>query len=219
MVGDKAKTAPEIVISRAIIIDSGLGDQLLPQDIHEQTVGHVAQVFLMGWLEPAGYTLKNFEAYWAERKDRTYCANWFLARFRRAGQSTTAFDVARGTPLIRAIRKDIDALPAVDRDWTLLWLATHRDLTSDQPRHILAKPEELIAAGKRLRSDRLMDLIKEKEISTDPDLAPKQPPESRRTRGRDDLILWTLHNASKLLRPEDAPTLLSMEQKLRDRPP
>jgi hypothetical protein len=122
--------------------------------------------------------------------------------------------------LIRAVRKEVDALPALDRDWTPLFLAAHyRNTSNEEPPRIFAKPQELLDAGKRLGPNRLMDLIQEKDISTDPDLAPKLPPETRRTRGRDDLILWVLQNAGKLMRPEDAPTLLAMEPKLRDRPP
>jgi len=218
LVGDKAKTAVEVVIRRAV---SGFGKdaELLPQDIDEQAVGQVAKAFLMRWLEPAGYKIEEFDVYWADRKDRAWCASWFLARFQRAGQNTTAFDKERGTPLIRAIRKEIDALPEIDRDWALLWVATHHGGISDEPARILASPDDLIAAGKRLGPKRLMDLIEEREISKDPDLAVRPLAGPWRTRGRDDMIHWVLKNAGKLLRPQDAPTLLAMEGKVRDRSP
>jgi hypothetical protein len=218
LVGDKAKTAPQVVIRRAVAA-FGKDDELLPQDIDEQTVGQVAKEFLTRWLAPAGYKVEQFDAYWAERKDRSWCASWFLTRFERASQNTTAFDPKRGTPLIRAIRKDIDALPEVDRDWALLWVGTHHGSISDEPARILATPDDLIAAGKRLGPKRLMELIQEKEISKDPDMAPRPATEPRQTRGRDDVILWVLKNAGKLLRPEDAPAVLVMEDQLRDPTP
>jgi uncharacterized protein (TIGR03067 family) len=223
LLGDNAKTAPQVVVRRAVRGFAKEGeerdDQLLPQDIDEQTVGKIAEAFLIRWLEPAAYTVKQFDAYWAERKERTWSANWFLARFKRASQNTTAFDKERGGPRIRAIRKDIDALPEVDRDWALLWVAAYWDVMSAEPGRLLATPADLIAAGKRLGPKRLMDLIQEKEIASDPDMAPRPPDQPRRTRGRDDMILWVLKNAGKLLRPEDAPAVLLMEDKLRDHTP
>jgi hypothetical protein len=214
LVADKGQTAPEIVIRRAV---KALGEdtELLPQDIDQQTVGHVAQVFLKWWLDPAGYKVEEFEDYWAARKDRAFCADWFVARLYRAGQATSHFDKTRA-PLIRAIRKDIDALPEGDREWTLLWVAAHHlHSGNEEPGRILATTEELLNAGKRLGPDRLMDLIQDRRISSDPDLAAN----NRRTRGRDDLILWVLRHAGKLLRPEDAPALLELENVLRGRLP
>jgi hypothetical protein len=213
LAADNDKTVPDLSIRRASVL--GKGAELLPQDYHDQTVGRVATSFLAAWISEAGYEVKDFAAYWDRRKDRTFCASWFLARLYRAGQATSAFDEKR-VPLIRAIRKEVDALSELDRDWTLLWLASHNHQSpSARPGQIFAMDQERLAAAKRLGPDRLMDLILDKEISTDPDLAPKQ----RRSRGRDDLVLWVLKNAGKLLRPADAPAILAPEKTLRDRPP
>jgi RNA polymerase sigma factor (sigma-70 family) len=214
LVGDKEKTVPEVQIRRHLMASPKEVD-LLPQDFKEQTVGDVAAQLVNCWLYAAGYTVKDFESYWGARKDREFCASWFLVRFNRAGQGTSSFDKKRA-PLIRAIRKDIDALPETDRDWVLLWLAANTDSSSsDEPNRLLATPEERVAAGKRLGPDRLMDLIQDKPISKDPDLAAKD----RRTRDREYLILWVLRHAGQLLRPEDAPAILEMEKSLRGQPP
>jgi RNA polymerase sigma factor (sigma-70 family) len=220
MTADTDRTVPEVSIRRAIIGFDPASRNLLPEDFHEQTVGAVAKAFLNTWLQPAGYESKDFADYWAARKDRPFCTSWFLARLYYAGQHTTAFDAKRGTVLIRAVRKDIDALPAVDRDWTLLALAGRRDqLSSAEPGRILATTDELIAAGKRLGPDRLMDLLRGKTISTDPDLAPDPPTPAHRTRTREDMTLWVLRHAGKLLRAEDAPALLALDKKTPDRSP
>jgi hypothetical protein len=214
MVKDTEKTVPDVRILRAFVAPRK-DLELVPQDFREQTVGRVAEMMLNSWLQPAGYAAADFDSYWAERKDHKACAGWFLARLNRAGQATSAFDPKR-TPLIRAVRKEVDALPAIERDWTLTWLGAHHLLAGhEEPARIFATPDELLAAGRRLGPDRLMDLLDGKVISPDPDLAPNQ----RRTRGRDDLILWVLRNAGKLLRPDDAPAILALEPKLRDQTP
>jgi hypothetical protein len=211
MMQDQEMTVPNLEIRRA----QSIGGKLLPQDFHEQTVGRVAQVLVTYWMQAAGYEAKDFETYWAARKDRKFCASWYLMRLYRAGQATSAFDKKRA-PLIIAMRKEVDALPARDRDWTLLWVAAHHlHASNPEPGSIWATPEERLAAAKRLGPDRLMDLILQKDISTDPDLAAKD----NKSRGRDDLILWVLRNAGKLLRAQDAPAILAAEQTLRDRPP
>jgi len=214
LVADKESTVPDLQILRAGPILKH-DDDLLPQDYHKQSVGRVAEMLLKSWIGAAGYEVKDFSAYWEARKDRKFCASWFLARLYRAGQATSAFDEKRA-PLIRAIRKEVDALAELDRDWTLIWLAAHHHQSlSPRPVQIFATPEERLAAAKQLGPGRLMDLIFDKEISSDPDLAPK----TLRSRGRDDLIIWVLRNAGKLLRAEDAPAILAAEQALRDRPP
>jgi len=210
LLGDTGKTAPNLEIRRA-----NFSQELMPQDFQEQTVSQVAQVLLGSWLRPAGFAPEEFAAYWADRKDRKFCASWYLARFYRAGQATSNFDKKR-VPLIRAIRKEVDSLDPINRDWTLLWLSAHSFCSmSTEPQQVLASAEELLAAGKRLGPARLMDLLQDRPISGDPDLAPGQ----RRSRGRDDLILWVLRHAGQLLRPEDAPALLALETTLRDRTP
>jgi hypothetical protein len=203
MMDDTAKTVPEVRIVRAFAVLPPQSADLVPQDFREQTVGRIARVFLETWMRPARCKAEEFDAYWAARKNRAFCASWYVARVYRAGQGSSHFDKSRA-PLIRAVRKEIDALPAVDRNWTLLWVASHSDQPpSEEPRRILATPEELLEAAKQLGAERLMDLIQDRPISSDPDLAERRY-----------LILWVLHHAGKLLRPEDAPAILALEKSL-----
>src|SRR5262249_33805416 len=104
LVADKESTVPDLQILRAGPILKH-DDDLLPQDYHKQSVGRVAEMLLKSWIGAAGYEVKDFSAYWEARKDRKFCASWFLARLYRAGQATSAFDEKRA-PLIRAIRKE-----------------------------------------------------------------------------------------------------------------
>jgi hypothetical protein len=186
-----------------------------PKPVMEaQTVGDVATAFVEFWLNPVVKEATTFEAYWGPRKDRKFCASWFLVRMQRATQFSSHLDKEM-EPLIRKVRKEIDALPEVDRDWTLIWLAAHRDFLSNQPANVLTSPDERITAGKRLGPARLMDMIHNKTISDDPDLSPGAGGTGRDT-GRDFLIHWIVRNARKLLRPEDAPALLKEEARFRD---
>jgi hypothetical protein len=208
LLDDKEKTVPEFAIRRHLLRNAKVPE---PEDFHEQTVGTVAYALVRYWLEPVGYQVKDFASYWETRKERNFCAGWFLVRLYRASQASSSFDKKR-VPLIRAIRKDVDALPAIDRDWTLLWVAAHHHQSSNvEPGQHFATPDERLESAKRLGHERLMDLIQKKEISADPDLAAN-------LRGRDDLILWVLQHAGKLLRAEAAPDILAAEKTLRDRP-
>ena len=197
LMSDKAKTFEKI---------QSWGGNPPPKPILEkQTVGDVANAFVGIWMGSVVKEGTSFETYWNTRKDRKFCASWFLLRIQRAANFSSHVEKERA-PLIRAIRKEIDALPAVDRDWTLLWLASHRSFNSDQPANNLVSPEERIAAAKRLGPVRLMELIQDKKISDDPDFSP-----TTSGTGREGLIYWVVHNAGKLLRPEDAPALLAEE--------
>jgi hypothetical protein len=226
LVADKEKTVPDVRIRRAGPIFFGgniknvpEAEDLIPDDFHQQTVGAVAKAFLDFWLSPSGYSAKDFDAYWAKRKDRNHCADWYVVRMLRAGQGSSNFDSSR-IPLIQAIRKEIDALPAMERDWTLLWVAAHHTRSlSEEPLAAFVKPAEIVDAAKRLGPERLMDLIGEKEISPDPDLAPRSSLAQRRSRGRDDMILLVLKNAKAVLRPQDAAVLLETESKQFERSP
>jgi RNA polymerase sigma factor (sigma-70 family) len=213
MMNDQAKTAPELEIRRAIAIaKTGAHEGLHPEDSQDQTVGQVARAFVDRWLEPAGYRAKEFDTYWAIHKGRPYCASWFLARTQRAGQGTTGFDKILAQARLRAVRKDVDALPAPDSDWMLLCLAASLASNDQELSGYFARPPELLAAGKRLGPDRLMDLIQYKAISDDPDLAPG------RSHARSVLVRWVLQHAAALLRPTDAPALaqLAGEKSRRD---
>src|SRR5437588_422272 len=82
LMADKEETVPLLEIRRADI-EFKRGDPM-PQDFHPQTVGQVAKRFVEWWVRAAGMEAKDFDTYWAARKDRQYCASWFAARMLRA---------------------------------------------------------------------------------------------------------------------------------------
>ena len=51
-------------------------------ELHPQTVGYVAEMGIQRYLDVVPGVVK-FEEYWAVRKDREYCASWFLVRLQR----------------------------------------------------------------------------------------------------------------------------------------
>lgn len=175
----------------------------------DQTVGQVAFQFVHFWMLEANYHRpEEFGAYWAPRKDRDFCASWFNARFVAIVQNTLPLDKVRADR-VRALRKELDRLPPVDRDWTLLWLVSKvdNDFYSHAIRY-LATPEELLQAGKRLGAERLMNLLQGKKISDDPDLDTDQ----RSRASRQILTVYVLKRSRQFLRPSDADAVLAVEK-------
>jgi hypothetical protein len=174
-------------------------------------VGQVARLFVRFWMEQAYWQDKDFPAYWALRKDRAFCSSWFRVRMVRALQGSSSFDKNRADR-VRAIRKDIERLPPLDRDWTLFWLGSI-SIAEGSPEGVafLVKPDDMLQAGKRLGPARLMDLLQGKAISSDPDLGTDLPS----LVGRRVLSVYVLKNARALLRTEDGPTLLTLEDAFR----
>jgi hypothetical protein len=202
---DKEKTLPELRVVRADAVFKEADP--LPQDLREQTVGDVAKKMVGWWLEQAGYTAKDFPAYWAARKDRASCASWYVARMLRATGAISPFQESRAEA-VQKLRKEIDRLAQPDRDWTLLYVACHNGAgLADAAMSHFCREQELLNAGKRLGPEQLMKLLSGKGVGTDPDLSAEQ----NTRRGRFDLGRFVLRHASALLRPEDAPALLALE--------
>lgn len=181
--------------------------------LEKQTVGEVANRSINFYLEPANYfygvkgTQGNagFDAYWAARKDREFCASWFAVQLARAGQGTSPTPKDR-LDNIRAVRQRIDKLPRADRAWTLLWL--NGETGSD----VLVSEGELVAVCKELGPERLLLMLQRKISSNDPDVQPRKGnnwPYRRMT-------LFVLKQAVTLLRPQDADALLACELWERD---
>src|SRR5262249_45158453 len=144
----------------------------LPQDFHPQAVGRVATELVNWWLRAAGSNAADFHSYWDARKDRAYCASWFAARLLRITGAITPFREERAKE-VQALRKEIDRLPQLERDWILVYLASNQYNGLDATgRGHLVKHEELLLVAKRLGPDRLMGLLQGKAISDDPDLSP-----------------------------------------------
>jgi hypothetical protein len=200
MVGDTAVTFPDfLLLSRPF----GFDRDILPPLV-ECNVGELASTILQTHLERAGSWDRTtpeirdrFDAYWAVRKDRSFCASWFRVQLDRARDDFLATPEER-SKRIRAVRERIDHLPKMDRAWTLLWLQS-KGMFSDA----LASKDDLLAACKDLGPARLMAMLRRKIPSDDPDLQPRPSSDN------DYIYLqyFVLENAKNVLRPEDAPAL------------
>ncbi len=191
-----------------LIYDAFVVPKFDPKALKEQTVGEVAGQMIGFYLWLVGIDLQErnptpaeFKSYWDARKDRSHCASWYGVQLARASQRT--WPVARErTERIRAVRAKIDKLPAVERAWVLLWLL-------EQPGcDILVSDEELVAAAKQLGPDRLLGLLRREADTDDPDW---RHPQKQGTWLYMLATRFVLKNAGKLLRPEDAQTLLNYE--------
>jgi len=183
-----------------------------------QTVGDVAQVMIGFYLASAykvsafgrelasGTELKDvsasmFERYWAERSGRTQCASWFLVRMRRATRD--------GSPLqpqyeadVRRVLAEIEALPPVDRAWTLLYVRQDQLQVST-----LVSDAAMVTSLRAVGPDALMKVLRRERVSDDPDLvAPVRPswilPHTKAAR-------FILAHAPELLRASDADAVLA----------
>jgi hypothetical protein len=210
LVGDKCRTVPDLQILRADI--QFKEDDPHPSDLHPQTVGSVANKMVGCYLRTAGYSDKDFNTYWAARKDRKSCASWYVVRMTRATGSIVAFQKDRAGR-VKAVREAIEQLPQPDRDWTLLYVACHYTVgyygESGLP-EFTDRPE-LILAARRIGPATLLELMQGKVVCPDPDLGT----DKECARARADIALFTLKHAAELLRPQDAETLLAMSKENR----
>lgn len=179
----------------------------------KQTVSQVVRQMLklymvFFWTDNPDYQHQNmdhFKAYWAKRKDRSYCAGWFRVQLTRACGSACPTPKNR-VERVQTVRKRIDKLPETDRAWILLWLNGHPG--SD----VLVTEEELIEACKKLGPEKLLALLARKISSDDPDV---QPRKSSNWWYR-SMCLFVLKRADELLRERDAQPLLDCERWERD---
>jgi hypothetical protein len=208
LVDDKAAT-----FSRPQLVASAVFAKKEMPPLEKQTVGDAANQFVTFYLGPANYSYGvkgtdghgGFDAYWAARKDREFCASWFAVQLARAGQGRYPTPKDRFDK-IRAVRQRIDKLPRADRAWTLLWL--NGETGSDA----LVSEAELVAVCKELGPERLVLMLQRKIPSADPDLQPRKSnnwPYRRMTQ-------FVLQRAATLLRPMDADALLACELWERD---
>ena len=201
---DRAKAFPRV---GGISVALGMGNQKRHAVGKPRSVGEMAQ-WMIGFYvgRGPGYSVmeakggKSFKDYWAERKDRKYCVSWHLVKYQRATGGT--HPVRKSSyPLIRALRNEVDRLPKLDRAWTLLALSRGDD------ERILASDDEYLAACKDLGRERLLNLLRRKIDSDDPDFRP----------GPYGKMIWpcsiVLANAKALLRPEDADVLLDLAKR------
>jgi hypothetical protein len=95
---------------------------------------------------------------------------------------------------VAEVRKQIDQLPKLDRAVTLLWL--HGKNGSD----LLATDDELVKACNVIGPDKLLDVLRGKVPSDDPDLC-----------SRSAMRWFVLEHARVVLRPKDADALLAID--------
>jgi hypothetical protein len=179
-----------------------------PPALRHFTVGRLASLCLRFWLEDVNCPEQDFPDYWKARQHRKQCVSWFGARLRRATQGISPFRKDRAER-VRALRKEIDRLPAPDRDWTLLWLAAHGGgQVNEWQDKLLASPAELVQAAKRLGHQQLLRFMNGEAVSDDPDLQT-----GKCTVERHSLTFFILAHANELLQREDVPFLLTLEEK------
>jgi len=149
----------------------------------------------------------SWQAYWDQRKDREYCLFWWSAALAHATGGTTPFQQERAER-VAALRRRIDALPSVEKQWYLLLLA-------DPEAHPLVGAEERLALAKALGWQALQHFLRGNAPFDDPDL---QFPVDRASG-----VWWTrlsafvLEHASELLQGVHADELIEMWGKHRER--
>ncbi len=175
-----------------------------------QSVGDVAVRMIRSYVGAATET-SSFEAYWAARGARQWCPSWILVRLQRATRLTTPM-LPRYEADIARVRREIDALPPMERAWTLLYIWSH---ALNYPRYF--PDSELIAALKHVGPDALMKLLRREPFSDNPDLRPELGDTLRAAMTR-TMITVVLDHASDLLRASDADSVLAESRRERDSP-
>lgn len=169
----------------------------------KQTVGQVAGAVIDMYMWKAGYIVlpnhpRNFAKYWEPRKNRKYCASWFAIKLVRVGANSLP-NSGSGDPSIRALRKQLGAVPKPDKDWILLRLKSESGFNK------FATESDLIAAMKELGPDRLLQMLQGKISTDDPDLQPR--PENYLN--YQDMMISILKRAKQVLRKDQADALLA----------
>ena len=170
--------------------------------LEPQKVGDFPRAILRQYLKAAGCSTEigSFDAYWAKRKDRAFCASWFKVDLIRAAQDLRPVPADR-LPRLQKLRERIEHLPESDAAWTVLYVSA-----AD---HLLFDDAACLAAGKKLGNQALLKSLQGKCPSDDPDLHPCAA-------GGDDpadaINLWALKHAKELFQPSQAETILSLER-------
>jgi len=179
-----------------------------------QTVGQVASAMIQFYLETAyvqlavranGHPIPEadlspaFESYWAERKDRAYCASWYLVKLERATRQTEPVPEGYWSE-VDAVLAQINALPSPDREWTFLYALFGETLPGSQ---YVVRGAVLVYVAQAIGPADLMKFLQLKPFSTDPDLS--------FTQADPRLFLpisgFILNHAPQLLRPSDSAVL------------
>lgn len=204
---DPALTFPEITPRDNLFLSSSISDK-------KQSVGSIASAVVNFYLQQAGFNYgikgltghNGFEKYWSERKDRKYCASWFVIQLLRASRGIRPMP-AQYVPDVLQVRARVEALPAEDRAWMFLWLrgACPQDSVDKSIADAFAKEADVVKEAGLLGPDKLVLMLQRRIPSNDPDLQPM----SNGSPYYGAMTLFILQHAKSLLRPQDADTLLA----------
>jgi hypothetical protein len=177
-----------------------------------QTVGDVAQEMIRFYLNAAGRpSLESvvtpfnrqrslppsaFDEYWAQRSSRARCASWFLVKMRRATRQTSPLQ-PEYEPDVRRVLAEIDALPPVERAWTLLYVR------ADQGQIDVVVPDAAVVNALRaVGPDALMTFLRREAPTDDPDVRAGSA-------YRGSMTGLVLAHAPELLRASDADAVIA----------
>jgi hypothetical protein len=199
--GDSAPTFPTVSITHA---------QLLPYiEASPQTVGGVARAVADFYIRSSDYDFTelpsiSWSKYWATHASRPYCLSWLRVRMKRA---TGGVEPVSGMyrARLQEFRRTLEHLPSIDRDLYLLWLVYETDEGD------LATEAELLAAARRLGSQRVLQVVGGHPPSDDPDLDFSHLPNWPNLRP----ISFLLLHADKTMSRADVPALESIERRER----
>lgn len=204
---DRAATFPQPVPVAMIVHD----ESQIP--LEKKTVGDVAQAIIGFYMQAAGYYYgvdgckdqPGFSDYWNLRKNRLFCASWFAVKLRRASTGCSPTDRTR-SERIKAVRKQLDALPPMDRHWTLLWLQTESGFDA------FATEGDLLASMQAIGPDRLLKMLQSDIPSDDPDLKPRK----NNNFPYQSMQLCVLKHAQQVLRTDQSKAVLAIDAWERD---
>ena len=183
-----------------------------------QSVGDVARAMLSFYLEAAQMAaprllvrrgtppldtpglLGKFRQYWSERGNRTNNPSWLLAKMKRATRETLPYQPKYQADIARVLA-EVDALPPVERGWTLLYICAgvYRDSSSE-----LVPGDRLAKALEPIGSDNLLKFLQCQPVFEAPDFrlsCVEGEPTRYFYRRMQRLVLA---HATKLLRASDA---------------
>jgi len=208
MLSDSAETFPVLQLT----------DNADPRFTAPQSVGSFAGALLGTYLMAAGMTqwrtpqLVDWMAYDAAHRNRAYSLSWLIVRLGRITRMQSPFPEEQ-RPRLLEFRKDLDKLPADDRNLYLLWLSNgNRDFDGGS---VLATEEEVIDAAGRLGRQKLLQIIDGRPPGTDPDVAAIA--DWRSLQRYQMVTAFILAHADRLFTRADEPFLGAIEQGIRDK--
>ncbi len=175
-----------------------------------QTVGQIVTRLVGFYLQSSGFhdginhpTEPGFKEYWEARRNRAYCHGWFALQLERATRGEIPYP-EESQPLLAALRKKLDALPADERAWELL--ALRGDTWSGA---LFVADAEVVGLCKKLGREKLLALLRDEIPCDDPDLRPRATIDGTCPA----MKAFVLRHAVELLDVTDADKLLAYEER------